>query len=91
MKNFILGVSALTSEGAGGIIAYILARINLGKEYELLEQIRRLPNIDEVRVVYGEFDMVIKVKVSTMFELDRIVTQIRKLNGVVTTTTLISS
>ncbi len=81
----------LSAEKVGGIIAYILARINLGREYELLEQISGLPNIDEVRIVYGEYDMIIKVKVSALSELDKIVTHIRKLNGIITTTTLISS
>jgi len=73
------------------VVAYILARINLGKEYELLEYIRNLQGVDEVRIVYGEYDMVIKVRVNTLVELDRVVTQIRRLNGVLTTTTLISS
>lgn len=81
----------LSGERVGNIVAYILARINLGREYELLEQINKLPNIDEVRIVYGEYDMVIKVRVNTLSELDKIVTHIRKLNGIVTTTTLISS
>lgn len=75
----------------GNIVAYILVRVNLGREYELLEQINKIPNIDEVRIVYGEYDMIIKVKVNTLFELDKIVTHVRRLNGVITTTTLISS
>lgn len=74
-----------------GIIAYILARINLGMEYEVLDQVTKLPNIEEARVVYGEYDMVIKVKVYNMRELDKLVTYIRKLSGVISTTTLISS
>ncbi|MEM0361347.1 MAG: Lrp/AsnC ligand binding domain-containing protein [Sulfolobales archaeon] len=81
----------MVAEGEGAIVAYILVRINLGREYELLEQVRRLPGVDEVRIVYGEYDMVVKVRVNALFELDRIVTQLRKLNGVLTTTTLISS
>jgi DNA-binding Lrp family transcriptional regulator len=73
------------------VVAYILARINLGREYELLEYIRNLQGVDEVRIVYGEYDVVIKVRVNSLVELDRVVTQIRRLNGVLTTTTLISS
>ncbi|MEM2376270.1 MAG: Lrp/AsnC ligand binding domain-containing protein [Sulfolobales archaeon] len=75
----------------GNIIAYILVRVNLGKEDEVLEQINKLSNIDEVRIVYGEYDMIIKVKVNTLYELDKVVTHVRRLNGVITTTTLISS
>lgn len=74
-----------------GITAYILARINLGKEYELLEQISKLSQVEEARIVYGEYDMIIKVRVESMRELDKIVTYIRRLNGVITTSTLISS
>ncbi|MCS7108576.1 MAG: Lrp/AsnC ligand binding domain-containing protein [Sulfolobales archaeon] len=81
----------MSAEGVGNIVAYILVRVNLGREYELLEQINKIPNIDEVRIVYGEYDMIIKVKVNTLFELDKIVTHVRRLNGVITTTTLISS
>lgn len=81
----------LSTGVTGNIIAYILVRVNLGKEYELLEQINKLSNIDEVRIVYGEYDMIIKVKVNTLYELDKVVTHVRRLNGVITTTTLISS
>lgn len=90
LKKFIWCMN-LSTGVTGNIIAYILVRVNLGKEYELLEQINKLSNIDEVRIVYGEYDMIIKVKVNTLYELDKVVTHVRRLNGVITTTTLISS
>jgi len=73
------------------IIAYMLIRVNLGKEYDVLEQITRLPNIKEARVVYGEYDIIVEIHVSNLRELDKIVTSIRRLPGVITSTTLISS
>jgi len=79
------------SESAEKVIAYMLIRVNLGKEYDVLEQITRLPNIKEARVVYGEYDIVVEIHTNNLRELDKIVTLIRKLPGVITSTTLISS
>jgi len=81
-------------ESAGeGVTAFILMIIELGKEYEIAKKVReRFPEeVRDVHVTYGEYDVVAKVTVRTLKDLDRVVTEIRGMPGVKTTTTLISS
>jgi len=75
------------------ITAFILMVVDLGREYEIASEAkRRFPSeVREVHVTYGEYDIVAKVVVSTLRDLDRVVTGIRSIPGVKTTATLISS
>ena len=79
--------------GGEGITAFVLMIIELGKEYDIARKIKEeFPNeVKEVHVTYGEYDVVAKVTVRTLKDLDRVVTEIRSMPGVKTTTTLISS
>jgi DNA-binding Lrp family transcriptional regulator len=83
---------ALESAGEG-ITAFILMIIELGKEYDIARRVKEeFPEeVKEVHVTYGEYDVVAKVAVKSLKDLDRVVTEIRSMPGVKTTTTLISS
>ncbi len=74
------------------IIAYLLIVSEIGKEHDLVEEIQSIGSeITETRVVYGEYDIVVRIEVESMSELDEIVTKIRKMPNVVRTITLISA
>lgn len=73
------------------IIAYILLNVALGKERELKSEIEKINHVTEVKIVYGEYDIVIRVKVPTFKILDKIVSTIRRLNGVLKSITLIAT
>jgi DNA-binding Lrp family transcriptional regulator len=79
--------------GEERVVAFILMIVDLGREYDIASQVRaRFPGeAKEVYVTYGEYDIVVKVEVSSLRELDRVVTGIRSIPGVKTTATLISS
>lgn len=79
--------------GVQPIVAFILIDVDIGREYEVLNEILEKygPSISEARVTYGEHDLVVKVEVPHMRALDGIVTGIRQINGVRRTVTLISS
>ena len=70
--------------------AYVLLNIETGLEEKVLEQIRKLSFFEEGYVSYGVYDLIIKVKATTMEELREAVThKIRTVDGVRSTLTLI--
>jgi DNA-binding Lrp family transcriptional regulator len=82
------------SEGFWGllkrsIVAFVLANIRTGKEYDVIAEVKKLDAVKEAYITYGAWDAVIKVEVSSLSELDKVVTLIRSIEGVEYTTTLV--
>ncbi|OYT53719.1 MAG: Lrp/AsnC family transcriptional regulator [Thermoprotei archaeon] len=73
------------------IIAYVLLNIALGKEHEVKEKASKLDHVTEVKIVYGEFDIVVRIEAPTFKALDRTVSSLRSMDGVLKTITLIAS
>lgn len=73
------------------IISYVLLTTKMGKEHEIAEQTKKIKGVIETLIVYGQFDLVVRVETSNLPELDYVVTQIRKMDGVEQTITLISA
>ena len=73
--------------------AYILLITELGKEHSILEALKSIDNNVELSadLVFGEYDMVVVVKAPTIRYLDKVVTKIRSMDGVISTLTLIAS
>jgi DNA-binding Lrp family transcriptional regulator len=42
--------------------AYVLINCDLGSEEEILQEIRKLPEVTEVSGVYGVYDIIVKIK-----------------------------
>ena len=72
------------------ITAYILLRTVIAREHEVAQAIRGIQGVTEVKIVFGEYDIVVKAEVEDVRALDQIVTAIRKIDGVATTSTLIA-
>ncbi len=73
------------------IIAYIMLLTSVGKEHEIAEQIEKYDHVTEANVVYGSWDVVVRASLDELSQLDGLVTNIRKLEGVEQTSTLVSS
>ncbi|MCQ5376450.1 MAG: Lrp/AsnC ligand binding domain-containing protein [Candidatus Methanomethylicia archaeon] len=73
------------------LVAYMLLVTDTGKEYDVLEAVRSIAGITELRTVYGEYDVFIRIEVTDLVLMDEIVTRIRRVPGVVQTTTLVAS
>lgn len=73
------------------IIAYVLLNIALGKEHEIREKASKLDYVTEVKIVYGEYDAVVRIEAPTFKALDRTVSTLRSMNDVLKTITLIAS
>ncbi len=73
------------------ITAFVLLKtIHGADQKELLVQISKIPNVYEVAMVTGEFDLLFKARVASMEELNKIVVQgLRKQKNVGETVTMV--
>jgi len=74
------------------VISYTLARVQPSRDLDVFNQISKLPEVKEVIVTYGEYDVIIKVEVANLTDLDEFVFhRLRTIQGVEATTTLIKA
>ena len=66
---------------------YILIRVQPGKEAELYEELKQIPNVTGIDLVRGPFDFVVVVE-GTAAEMDTVVLRIRKMAYVLNTETM---
>ncbi len=72
------------------VVAFILIMSKTGQEKEVLDNIRRLNEVKEASIVFGDYDIIAKVDVSNVENLNNLLlSKIRKIHGVSMTTTLI--
>ncbi len=72
------------------IKGYILIKLVPGLESSALSQIRIIPGIVDVNLVFGQWDAIAIADAKTLFELARtIVRDVRSIQGVQDTTTLV--
>jgi len=85
------GNERLILSGNENIVAYVLLNVALGKEATLREEISKLNYVTEAKIVYGEYDIVVRIEAPTLTILDKLVSTIRRMSGVLKTVTLIST
>lgn len=74
------------------IVAYILVKVESGKDEEVLREIKKMEGVKEAIPTYGNYDLHVEVAFDTMEALDRIIFEkIRRVPGVKETVTLIAS
>ena len=70
--------------------AFVLVNADLGAEEDLLKKLREIPNVREVYVVYGVYDIVARVEADSMEKVKETITwNIRRLDKVRSTLTMI--
>lgn len=70
--------------------AYVLGVSQIGKEKEVLEKCLAVKGVVEGTVVFGEYDIIVKIQTSDVKELSKKVEEIRRIEGLLRTATLIS-
>jgi len=71
-------------------VAFVLINAEIGSEDEVATELRKIGNVKESYVVYGVYDIVVKVEADSMDKLKEIVTwKIRRLDKVRSTLTMI--
>ncbi|KAG2471614.1 MAG: Transcriptional regulator, AsnC family [Nitrosopumilales archaeon] len=72
-------------------IAYVLISCDLGFDVEIIDEIKQVEDVKEVRGVFGAYDILVKLESANAEILkDTIIWKIRKLNRVRSTLTLIT-
>ena len=70
--------------------SYTLVRVKPSQDKEVYRQIKELPEVKEVVLTYGEYDLIVEINVNSLDELDSFIfDKLRVIEGVEGTTTLI--
>ena len=71
-------------------LCYVLMNVELGSEEQVLEEVRKVPNVKECHRVYEIYDIIANVEADSMDTLKQVVAwKIRRLDGVRSTLTAI--
>ncbi|WFO75049.1 Lrp/AsnC ligand binding domain-containing protein [Desulfurococcaceae archaeon MEX13E-LK6-19] len=71
------------------LIAYVLVVTSIGREHDVVKEVEKMDGVTEAVIVYGEYDVVVRIETNKFKEIDKIVTKIRSLPQVLRTVTLI--
>jgi DNA-binding Lrp family transcriptional regulator len=70
-------------------LAYVLVKAKMGHEVDVMNDILKIDGVREVLGTFGQYDIFVKVQVSTRNAIERVITQkIRRVSNVMSTTTL---
>jgi DNA-binding Lrp family transcriptional regulator len=70
--------------------ALVLMNTKIGSEADVLKELRKIESIEEALLVYGVYDIILRVESSSMAELKQTITwEIRKMDDVTATKTMI--
>ncbi len=74
------------------IFVYILAKIEAGKEDEILDSLKNTNQVSKASLTYGIYDLCVEAQFKTMENLDKFVVNVlRKIPGIKETVTLLTS
>ena len=70
--------------------AYVLVNCEVGGEEQVHDQIKKIPTVKEAYIVYGVYDLIVRLEADDMTRLkDEITERIRKIDLVRSTLTMI--
>ena len=70
--------------------AYVLLKVTPGYERNIVKELKDIPEIEDINELYGEWDMIAKVSVVRIEDLDALLSEkMRKIEGVTLTSTMI--
>ncbi|MGC9778927.1 MAG: Lrp/AsnC ligand binding domain-containing protein [Candidatus Heimdallarchaeota archaeon] len=70
--------------------AYILINVKGGTEYDLFEELTKVSGLEEISLVWGLFDIILKIESDSANALDKLVTdEIRKYSNISSTMTML--
>ena len=70
-------------------VAYVLISTEIGAEASVLENLRSMNEVEEGYIIYGIYDIIAKLNVENEEKLKEIVTNIRRIEGVKSTLTIL--
>lgn len=74
------------------VVAYVLVNCELGSERNVIEAIKKLDDITEVRGTFGAYDVIVRIESESAEKLREYITwKIRKLDKIRSTLTLMET
>ena len=72
------------------IKAYVLMKVNSGTERDVCKQISEFDEVVDASIIYGEFDLLVKVSVDELGALETFLSEnIRNIPSIILTSTMI--
>jgi DNA-binding Lrp family transcriptional regulator len=73
------------------VVAFILINSEINAEDELLKDLKKLPEVEFVYLVFGIYDLIVKINAKDMDDLkNRILKNLRVINNIQSSITLIT-
>ena len=72
-----------------GVEAYIMMNIKTGTEEETCQMLAKLPHVQRVDLIYGEYDAIIKVETEDMSTLKKFTEELRNISNIFLTATML--
>jgi anthranilate phosphoribosyltransferase len=73
------------------VVAYILCVTEVGKEKEVQTVLKKFKEVKEAYIVYGEYDIVLKIEIDNLEDLDAFITKkLRSIGNVERSSTMIA-
>tara|TARA_A200000159_G_scaffold151610_1_gene161898 strand:- start:479 stop:715 length:237 start_codon:yes stop_codon:yes gene_type:complete len=70
-------------------VGYVLVNVTPGMEIEAYNTIKGMQNVDDITVLFGDYDLIIKLVANDLASIAKTVVEtIRPVNGVLNTKTL---
>lgn len=70
--------------------AYILIKVRVGAEREVVDKLKGLKEVKDISELYGEWDVIAKIEVGSIEDLDALITEkIRDIDNIKLTSTMI--
>ncbi|TFG20523.1 MAG: Lrp/AsnC family transcriptional regulator [Promethearchaeota archaeon] len=73
------------------VIAFLLLLTSSDQTEQLIDEFKDMHEVLEIYILYGEWDILLKIKLKSLPELTRFVLRLRKIEGVNKTNTLITT
>jgi DNA-binding Lrp family transcriptional regulator len=73
------------------VVAFLLLLTSSDQTEQLIKEIGDMREVLETYIIYGDWDVLIKIKVKSLPELTRFVMRLRKIEGVNKSITLITT
>ncbi len=74
------------------VTCYTLARTQPSQDQPVYTAVKQFPEVKEVIITYGEYDMIIKIEANTIEALDDFIfNRLRSTQGIAATTSLIQA
>ncbi len=71
--------------------AYFMAIVKRGTEHEVAKRLGKMDGVIEAIVTYGLWDIIVRIEAPNLSRLDALITEMRKMEDIVQTSTLIGA